>query len=277
MTEAVRPAPTKAPKNYQPGSQVKPPHLCIFGAGGTGKTTILHTMPGKGAVIETPQQEGGGSWVLEPWKDRIDVFPVESWDDIDEVYWWLRANKSDYKWAAIDTITGMEKLSRRKVIKERSLDADPHITAPQEWGKMGLLQEELFYRMQTLAFPFIWLAQEKGFRGELADGTEFSKLGPAIIPSALGALFPQMMLVARLYMDVNLESEWERRLRFGPPSAYVCKVRHKPGIEVPWTIKNPDLHKTVRYLLGREGGHIEPVDDVLSLDIAQSGNGHAAA
>jgi len=232
-------------------------------------------MPGKGAVIETPQQEGGGSWVLEPYKDRITIFPVESWDEVDDVYLYLERNTPNFQWAALDTITGMEKLGRRRVVKERSLDMDPHVTSPQEWGKIGILQEELFYRMQKLPFPFIWLAQEKGFRGELADGTEFSKLGPAIIPSALGSLFPQMMLVARLYMDLNLENEWEYRMRFGPPSQYIAKVRHKPDIKVPWTIKNPNIHQTVRYLLGREGGRVEAVDDVLSLDIAPTINGQS--
>lgn len=239
-------APTSLRGLYKPSSDAKQAFgLCIYGRGGSGKTTLVGTMPGKGLVIDVPQVEGG-TLVLEDKADRIDVVPVETWNDVDDIFWYLKGGKHDYRWVAIDSITAFQELAKRKVIKERDLDADPHTISLQEYGKMGQLIGELVYRFRTLSVHTIWIAQERQHGSD--DSGHVT--GPDIIPSALASLMPSMMLVGRLSVQYNAEGGMDRIFRIGPHSDYYTKVRAKPGKDVPPVIIRPDLNVILRYLLG---------------------------
>lgn len=242
------------PGIYKPSSKVVASFgLTIYGRGGSGKTTLTGTMPGKGLIIDVPQIEGG-TFVLEDKAANIDIVPVTQWNEVDDIYWFLNGKNGvapthKYRWVAIDSITAFQELAKRKVIKERDLDADPHSITLPEWGKMGQLVGELVYRFRTLPIHTIWIAQERKFGNDEGVGSS-SVLGPDIIPSALAALMPSMMLVGRLSVQQDSLGEWVRHFRVGPHPDYYTKVRAKPGLVVPPVIKNPDLTVILRYLLG---------------------------
>lgn len=236
---------TALPRLYKPSSSAKQAFgLCIYGRGGAGKTTLIGTMPGKGLVIDVPQVEGG-TFVLEDQADHIDVVPVEQWDEVESIYWHLQKGQHDYKWVAIDSITAFQELAKRKVIKERdlALNADPHTITLQEWGKMGQLVGELVYRFRTLPIHTIWIGQERSHG-------EDKITGPDIIPSALSALMPSMMLVGHLSVQQQEDGSWERVLRVGPHPEFYTKVRAKPGLTVPPVIAKPSLNTILKFLLG---------------------------
>jgi phage nucleotide-binding protein len=238
--------PRTLPKLYKPSSTATQAFgICIYGRGGTGKTTLVGTMPGKGLIIDVPQIEGG-TFVLEDKAANIDVVPVETWNDVDGIYWYLRNQRHDYRWVAIDSITAFQELAKRKVVSERDLSADPHVIALQEWGKMGQLVGDLVYRFRTLPVHTIWIAQERKHGSEEGG----SVTGPDIIPSALSALMPSMMLVGRLSVQQDAEGKWQRQLRVGSHPDYYTKVRAKPGLDVPSLILKPDLGNILRFLLG---------------------------
>lgn len=239
-------SPTSLPKLYKPSSSAKQAFgLCIYGRGGVGKTTLIGTMPGKGLVIDVPQIEGG-TFVLEDKADNIDIVPVETWNEVDDIYWYLAKQKHDYRWVAIDSITAFQELAKRKVIKERDLDADPHMIQLQEYGKMGQLIGELIYRFRTLPVHTIWIAQERKFGSD--EGANV--IGPDVIPSALSALMPSMMIVGRLSVQQQEDGSWGRVLRIGSHPDYYTKVRAKPGLVVPPSVSNPDLSVLLKFLLG---------------------------
>lgn len=240
---------TELARVYKPSAEVRQSFgLCIYGRGGVGKTTLVGTMPGKGLIIDVPQIEGG-TFVLEDKADRLDVVPVEAWNEIDDIYWYLAKEKHDYKWVAIDSITAFQELAKRKVVKERdmALNADPHTITLQEWGKMGQLVGELVYKFRTLPIHTIWIAQERR-HGSEESGTNV--IGPDIIPSALAALMPSMMLVGRMFVQQIEDGSWERNLRVGPHSDFYTKVRAKPGLKVPPVIVRPDIGILLKFLLG---------------------------
>lgn len=251
MADAPTPAPVSIPGAYKPGDKLLDSiGLCIYGKSGAGKTSLLATMPGRGLVVDVPQIEGG-NFVLRPYKDRIDVRDVESWDDIDDIYWWLKKTPHDYKWVALDSITAFAELARRKTVKERTLAEDPHTTSQQEWGKIGSLVGELIYRFRVLPIHTIWVAQERKFGDEQRG--EPVQLGPALSPAALSALQPSMFLIGRLSVDERMDGTTERRLRVGPHSLYISKIRALPGQDMPPLIANPHLGRILRYALGVEG------------------------
>src|SRR3972149_7163035 len=84
--------------------------VVIYARGGVGKTTLLGTIPGRGLVIDIPQYEGG-DMVLVNRADRIDIAPVRTWEELNELYLALKSgqvNGTKYDWAAIDTVSACQ-------------------------------------------------------------------------------------------------------------------------------------------------------------------------
>jgi hypothetical protein len=183
---------------------------------------------------------------------RIDIFPATSWDDVGEAYKFLRDSNHDYKWYAIDTVTATQELAKRKALRERDLSADPHMVTMQDWGKIGELQGELFYRFRMLPMHGIFLAQER-LRGSGEDGA--MEYQPDISPAALSKLSPSMFLVGRLFTREVEEPETkqlviERRLRVGPHMHTVTKVRALPERPMPAVVREPQLGQILAWLIG---------------------------
>lgn len=251
---------TQSPKLtglYKPGTSVKESFgICIFGHGGSGKTTLAGTMPGHGLLVDVPQIEGG-TFVLQQHADRIDIKPVEEWDEIDEVYRVLSVqDPSDpdrYRWVAIDSVTAFTELAKRKTVKERGLTMDPSQIGLQEWGKIGNLVGELVYRFRKLDIHTIWLAQEHKF------GQDHEILGPNTSPAAREKLLPSMMMVGHLFV-ADVEGKPERRLRVGPHADFDTKCRTLPGVDMPAIIRNPNLGQILPYMLGRGARPDEAAD-----------------
>ena len=239
----------------KPSAKLSHVAACIYGRGGVGKTTLLGTMPGKGLVIDVPQVEGG-TMVLSDKADKIDVIQVLRWEDVVEVYDYLRNGQHEYSWVGLDTITALQELSRRKTLKERDsvLAGDPHIVSMQDWGKIGALNTDLYFKFRALKLHCIFLAQES-LKGSGEDG--MLEYQPTVSPASLQVLLPSMFLVGRLYVR-EVEDEKtkatvvERHLRVGPHDRTVTKVRAVPGRQLPPVIKEPNLGQIFAWLLGAE-------------------------
>lgn len=238
----------RIPGAYKPGpTQRESFSLCIYGRGGVGKTTLLGTMPGRGLVIDVPQIEGG-TFVLEAAAERIDIKPLTAWDEIDDVFWFLKKQPHQYQWVAIDSLTAMTQLAIRKTVGERDLDVDPNKISLQDWGKVGRLVGELIYRFRTLPIHTIWVAQERKFGNE--DQGDAKLVGPDTSPSALQMLIPPLLLCGRLTIEYTLDGTAERHMRIKPHPEMYTKVRARAGLDVPAVIRNPDLGHLLKFLLG---------------------------
>lgn len=252
----------RIPGAYKPGpTQKESFSLCIYGRGGTGKTTLLGTMPGQGLIIDIPQIEGG-TFVLEHVADRIDIKSLTAWDEIDDVFWFLKKQPHAYQWVAIDSLTAMTQLAIRKTIGERDLDVDPNKISLQDWGKVGRLVGEMIYRFRTLPIHTIWIAQERKYGNE--EQGDPKMVGPDTSPAALQMLIPPLMLCGRLTIEYTLEGAAERHLRIKPHPEIHAKVRARSGLDVPGTIRNPHLGQLLKYLLG-SGERPEEVQELAML------------
>lgn len=242
--------------------------ICIYGRSGTGKTTLVGTMPGRGLIIDVPQAEGG-TFVLADTEGRIDVKEIHTWQEIQEVFWFLQKENHDYKWVAIDSITAMTELAKRKIIRERELAADPaKITLP-EWGQLNQLVIELIYQFRTLPIHVIFVAQE-AIHKENDDSAIPPQIGPDTRTKAVNSLIPSMLLVGRTSVETTHTGGYEYRFRIGPHPTYMTKVRHKQGLEVPNVIRNANLGLLLRYLFGLPNATPpEAVDEMAIFDILQ--------
>lgn len=263
---------TIADRIKKPSPSIGHVAVTIYGKGGVGKTTLLGSMPGKGLVLDIPTIEGG-TMVLHEHANHIDIIPCTDWADFDDVYNYIKKNPDTYKWLAIDSITAAAKLAKRKAVSERDLASDPAQVTMQDWGKIGNLMEELFYRYRQLPVHLIFIAQEKPRETDM--GIEYQ---PDISPAALGALIPSMFLVGRLFtreVDNEDDSEGapakvtERWLRVGPHGNSLTKSRTLPSRPLPAIIRRPDLRNILRWILGAKDA--EPPEEVtaesLSFDL----------
>lgn len=242
-------------KTYKPGSRRPAVGLTIFGPGGSGKTTIAGTMPGRGLLIDIPQVEGG-DYVISDQGDHVTVTAVTMWDEIDPIYWALAKKDTKelpdadkFEWVAIDTITAMQELAKRKVISERDLQAPPHKITQPEFGMIGELVGEMVYRFRTLPIPTLWLGQQR-LHGRDED-PQPKKVGVDILPSALAKLMPSMALVGYLEVGTGDDGRIRRTLRVGPPGGdYIIKARLLPGKRLPNLILKPNLTEILDYMFG---------------------------
>lgn len=234
---------------HKPSGKLSRLSACIYGRGGSGKTHLLGTMPGNGLVIDIPQIEGGTS-VLADQQDHIDVLPITKWDDIDAAWKFLRYDQHQYSWVAIDTITALQELAKRKALKERDLSEDPHQIRMQDWGKIGQLMSEVFYKFKLLPMHLIFNAQEKQRGNE-----ESMEIVPNVSPMALDSLLPPLFIVVRMYVTQDEgeggEVTMRRQLRVGPHDLYLTKTRAVPGRELPAVVKSPNLGTMFAYLMGK--------------------------
>lgn len=233
--------------------------IAIYAQTGVGKTTLLGTMPGRGLVIDVPQVEGG-AYVLADKADKIDGVLCEDWEDIDEIYWALSKkdkdvlpNVEEYRWVAVDSITGMQEMSKRKIINERdrNLGDDPHYLTLRERGGMGELVGELIYRFRKLPLSSIWIAQERIHGGGDNDPNPIIT-GPDVQRGILSALKPSMAIMGRLELTLDERGRERRNLRVGPAGSedYILKAKGLPGRKCPNLIREPDLGVMLRYLFG---------------------------
>lgn len=190
--------------------------------------------------------------------DNIDVFSVTEWDHFQMAYDALRTGEFvspnanvKYDWVAIDSITAAQELAKRKALMERGLDAGPSQISQNDWGKIGSLMSELFYRYKTLPVHVLFTAQER--LRETGDVYEYQ---PAVSPMSLEALHPSQFLIGRLYVtEVQRDGVTvaERRLRVGPADRFMTKVRAVPGRSLPAILREPNLRQIFGYLLGADG------------------------
>lgn len=158
-----------ATKNYQaiakakirkPSSVERKPRLLIYSRNKKGKTTLCDSAPN--VLILDPER---GTDHLK--KSDPDAWPIESWDDIDEVYKYLKGSKeaSDkYEWIAVDGTTRMSNMSLRFVMRmeeERSLERRPGVVQQRDYGKAGELFKGMLLNFQSLPMGIIYTAQER--------------------------------------------------------------------------------------------------------------------
>lgn len=246
--------PRRQLKPYRPGSHIPNPCLAFYGLGGSGKTTLIGTMPGRGLVVDVPTIEGG-TYVLEDKADRIMVLDVTTFDEIDDIYWAIQRQDEtalpgvkDLNWIAIDSITAMQELAKRKVIGERDIPQADHKVSPQDWGYTGQLVGELIYRFNKLPnLTKIYTAQQRKF-GSDDETNEPVMLGPAVLPSVLTPLMQPMFLLGRTFVTTDDEGKEQFLMRTGHHDLYLTKARSFPGKRLPAIIKEPNLGGILRYM-----------------------------
>lgn len=73
--------------------------VCVYGAAGAGKTSLIRTIPGKTLILSAE------SGLLSIADIEADVAEVKSIDDVREAYKFLADGDHDYSWVALDSFS----------------------------------------------------------------------------------------------------------------------------------------------------------------------------
>jgi phage nucleotide-binding protein len=206
------------------------PHLkvLVYARNGQGKTRFAATAP-KCLLIDIDEK---GTRSVKNYKG-VDVLPVRTWNDIVYAYWFLKAGNHDYESVVLDTITGMQNVCMKHVLKEaedRDPGKDPKVASMREWGKLAQLMKEQLLNFRNLPLHVIFTAQERQVDIEDEERTERV---PDLSPGTRATATACVDIIGRIYQkEVRKAGSkgkevavWETRMLVGPHDEYTTKDR----------------------------------------------------
>lgn len=241
-----------------PVKQIRRAHsFCIYGRGGSGKTTLFSTFPGKKLLIDI-RDEGTDS--VSDVKN-LDVKECYDFADVEDTYWWIKDHPKAYKSIALDTVSMLQSCLVEEVgaknAKKGKRAGDWGSMSQKDWGNVAALLKEWItnYRDLTkLGIHVVFIAQDRTFNmneEDDSDGALTPEVGPGLSPSVAKTLIAAVSVVGNTFIrsrivkkEVNgkkVEKQvTEYCLRLGPNPVYSTKVRKPRDIKAPDFIVDPD-------------------------------------
>jgi hypothetical protein len=232
------------------------PRILVYAKNKKGKTRFCST-PGQGKVlIIDPEQGTKAMQQRDP-----HVWPIENWQELDDVYNYLKLGNHTYEWVALDGMTKIHDFAIQFVMglaQERALDNMPVLIQKQHYGQAGRLTADLITRFHNLPIGVIYTAQERlddpgAFAEEDDDVSSVSaRLVPALPKGAREALNQIVDIIGRLYVvkitDPKNEEEQilQRRLHVEPNEG--LDTGYRSDYVLPKFIKNPTVPKLMNLI-----------------------------
>lgn len=246
-----------------------PRSTVLYGRSGTGKTTLASTWPKPILFLDINDQ---GTDSISDVED-CDVLEVETWDDLEEYYWWLSKNSDRYKTVVIDTVTGLQDLAIKRVLNAKKKDSskagDWGSMTQREWGDVGQAMKHWLVNFRDLPMEVVFLAQDRVFNTNNEEDSDVVALapevGPRLMPSVVSTLNAAVNIIGNTFVRVKriLKEDKKRKgkkkeveklvycLRIGPNPVYITKLRKPKSVEVPTLIEDPTYEDIQDVIKGR--------------------------
>lgn len=257
-----------ARKIRKPGDSTRMPRFLVYGRNKKGKTRFCTTAPN--VLIMDP--EGGTD---EERKSNPDVWPVDTWDDINDVYMFLRSGgkspktKEVYQWVALDGITRITNMALRWVMnqeEERNLERKPNQVDQRDYGRANEMVKGMLHNFHSLReVGIIITAQERmmeiealGEEDEDAENVTHMFV-PDLPKGSRGPVNQVVDLIGRIYVVrgeferkfkkpgggvITKTENVQRRLWVGPHASY--DTGYRSDFVLPDMIPNPTVSRVVQ-------------------------------
>ena len=251
----------------------------FYGQSGTGKTTWAGTFPAPIPLCDI-KDRGTDSIVGV---DDLDVMEIETWEDLERVYWFLKKNPKKYKTVILDTMSQLQNIVVTAVLEEKGKDAEEAggwgSMTQKEWGEVAGRMKPMIINLRDLPMDVVFIAQHRVFNlpseEEMENNTSVlaPEVGPALMPSVgkflnsavsiIGNTFIQERVEERRRMVKNKNPKLKPKevidevrhieycLRVGPNPTYITKVRKGREISLPDVITDPTYEKIMQILRGK--------------------------
>jgi len=237
----------------RPATMEKLPRILVYGRNKKGKTTFCTSAGVEHTLIADP--ETGTTYMkgLNP-----HVWPVSKWEDLEELYGYLRLGKHPYRWVALDGLTRFSDMAldyTMNVRNERVITTKPGMVQQKDWGVAGKLMKTMlvnFYNLRSMGV--IYTAQERPLETQSSEADEDIEDEPtafvADLPKGVrGTVNSLADVIARIYVaktEVNGVSVSQRRLWLGDHPMYDTGGRSE--YTLPDYLKNPTVPKLLHLL-----------------------------
>lgn len=230
--------------------------MLVYGRSGTGKTTFAASFPTPALLIDV--REKGTDSISNV--DGIDVVQVESWSELEELYWFLKEGKK-YKSVIIDQISSMQDLAMNHAMAEEGKD----VMSQRLWGVVSGLMKTWLLNFRDLVdsnINVLFIAHDRVNKGE--EGTEDDGIDPQVgarlMPSVAGMLNGAVKVIGQTYVqEIFLEDKTrkvEYRMRIGPHAYYTTKMRNPLGTTIPDHVVDATYQKIASLM---SQGEVKPV------------------
>ena len=229
--------------------------LLVYARNKVGKTRLCASAGelGKTLVIDC---EKGSSSIRK--SKNVDVYHLTHWEEINEIYWYLRTQDHGYEYVCIDPVTKLGNLCMEWVLasgidpddEEVSVEEQENVATPdmRSWGKTAALMRRTILRYSNLPGVFLIITAYERRRDndeEDEDSYDFV-IGPDAQPSVKGFLMGHADIIGRLYLkaldtdDDTAPTKVERRILFGPHEIYDAGDRSD---NLPRVMRRPTIKK----------------------------------
>ena len=249
---------TSPSKVAESGGGVRRPSILVYSRNKKGKTRFCLTA-GKGKVLIVDPERGTDRFL----KADPDVWHLESWEETDDIYKFLRSGDHSYEWVAFDGLTRISNMALRFVTRraeEADLNRKPGQVTQRDYGNANELMKGLFYNFHTLPIGVLYTAQERQIdAGESEDEDEDVEISniqyvPDLPKGSRAAVNSIVDVIGRIY-TVKVPGEEgsnvvKRRLWLAPSVSYDTGARSE--YKLPDYLENPTVPRLVRLIEGKK-------------------------
>lgn len=185
-----------------------------------------------------------------------DAIRIETWSEINDIYWYLQSGDHSYKSVAIDTVSGLQTLAMNFVLGDeaaRDASRDPDMPSRQIWQKVGQLMKTQITNYRNLPMNVIFTAHTRTrSTGEGGDEDETFITGPNISPSVQSHLLGAVGLIGYMHKREVIVKVKDKQTK---------KTKKRKVARVRMLIGPSDRFETgVRYSALKDFDHIDAPD-----------------
>lgn len=236
-----------------------PTIITLYGRPGTGKTTISCTLPKPLLLIDVKDKgtDSGKRDDLEP--GDITVFELEEFDEIYDLYDYIKDNPDRFKSVVIDHMTALQDFCYEKVMDE---EGKSRMSQGMYGIAGGYLKEviNLYKGLTDLGITPCFNCQDRMESGD-GEGEDqlLPEVGPSLMPSVARTLCAASRVIGHTYQFENVEKldgakvrrNIEFRLRLGPNPYYITKVTRPFGTPCPQFLVDATYQDIMKVVKGK--------------------------
>lgn len=236
-----------------------PTIITLYGRPGTGKTTISCTLPKPLLLIDVKDKgtDSGKRDDLEP--GDITVFELEEFDEIYDLYDYIKDNPDRFKSVIIDHMTALQDFCYEKVMDE---EGKSRMSQGMYGTAGGYLKEviNLYKGLTDLGITPCFNCQDRMESGD-GEGEDqlLPEVGPSLMPSVARTLCAASRVIGHTYQFENVEKldgakvrrNIEFRLRLGPNPYYITKVTRPFGTPCPQFLVDATYQDIMKVVKGK--------------------------
>jgi hypothetical protein len=244
--------------------------VVLYGAAGTGKTTLAGTFPKPLLLVDIGEK---GTDSIRNVKG-VDVLRATDWEQLEQVYWYLKKGDGrKYKTVVFDTMSQAQDLCIKMVMADAGKEPEEGdvggwgTMTRKHWGIVSSRIKSFITNTRDLDLNVIYVAHDRAFNVEDEDdndGAIAPSIGPRLMPSVASTLNAAVGVIGNTFIreykrkiKLGKNKTKEKRfveygLRIGPHGYYVTKIRKPRDVEPPATIFDPSYDKILAIMEGEE-------------------------